>query len=215
MSGNGSRVPGNGPENGSGQGKARAAGTETVTVVTDGARLHVRVAGPRDGPALVLLHPFPLNGSMWDDQLTALSDRWLVIVPDLRGHGRSEVGDGQFAVDFMVDDLFAVLNETAPASRAEGPHVPVVACGLSMGGYVLLRAVEREPKRFRALVLADTRSGADTDRTRLKRFEAVRALRDRGVERYAEMFVKTSLGEATRTERPDVVKAVKEMVARE
>ena len=153
----------------------------------------------------MLLHGFPLNGSIWDDQLAALSGRWLVIAPDLRGHGRSEVGDGQYAIDFLVDDLFAVLDETAPAA-------PVVACGLSMGGYVLLRAAERERARFRALALANTRSHADTDRTRFKRFDAVRALRDQGLGRYAEMFVKTSLGETTRRERPDVVRAVEEMV---
>lgn len=205
-------APGGGPGDVAGQAGEATAGTEIVTVRAPGARLSVRVAGPRAGPVLVLLHGFPLNGSVWDDQLAALSDRWLVIVPDLRGHGRSEAGDGQYTIDFMVDDLFTVLDEIVPPARAAGRHVPVVAGGLSMGGYVVLRAVEREPERFRALVLANTRSAADTDHTRFKRFDAVRAVRERGLGRYAEMFVKTSLGETTRRERPDVVGAVERIV---
>ena len=144
---------------------------------------------------------------MWGAQVEALADRWRLIVPDFRGHGASEVGDGQYAIDFLADDLFTMLY--APEMAVPGP---VVACGLSMGGYVLLRAWEREPQRFRALVLADTRSGGDPDAGRLKRFDAVRALRRQGAAAYAESFVSTGLGRTTLGERPEVVQKVKEMV---
>jgi len=195
-----------------GGGSKKKESADGVWVRTEGARLHVRITGPERGPAVVLLHGFPLNGSMWDAQVQALAKGWRVIVPDLRGHGRSDVGDGQFAIDFMADDLFAVLDAVAPRGDGDDRHAPVVACGLSMGGYVLLRAVEREPERFRALVLADTRSGGDTDWTRLKRLDAIRALKAQGLGRYAEMFCKTALGKTSHAERPDLIEAVKEMV---
>jgi 3-oxoadipate enol-lactonase len=179
---------------------------QSVTVDAPGARLHVAVAGPEHGPPLVLLHGFPLHSGMWSAQIEALANEWRVIAPDLRGHGKSEVGDGQYAIDFLADDLFAVLDALAPKRR-------VVACGLSMGGYVLLRAVEREPKRFAALILADTRSGIDRDEGRLKRFDGVRTLREKGAAGYAEGFVKGALGKTTHAERPEVVAAVTEMAA--
>jgi 3-oxoadipate enol-lactonase len=187
-------------------GKATEKSSEKSTEVqADGASLHVRLAGPEKGPALVLLHGFPLHGGMWDAQVDALAKQWRVIVPDFRGHGKSEVGDGQYAMDFFADDLFAVLDATADG--------PVVACGLSMGGYVLLRAVERDRERFRALVLADTRSGNDKDDIRLKRLEGVRILRTKGAAGYADAFVKTALGKTTHATRPEVVAAVKEMAS--
>ena len=164
----------------------------------------MRLHGPERGPPVVLLHGFPLHGGMWVGQREALAGRWRLIVPDLRGHGASDVGDGQYAMDFLADDLFAVLEATTAK--------PVVGCGLSMGGYVLLRAWEREPVRFRALVLADTRSTADPDAGRLKRLDAVRALRREGLATYADAFVGTALGVTTRTERPAVVEVVKAMI---
>lgn len=146
---------------------------------------------------------------MWSAQVDSLKNQWRVIVPDFRGFGKSEVGDGHYAIDFFVDDLFALLD--APELGVSG--TPLVACGLSMGGYVLLRAVEREPARFRALVLADTKSGGDNDEGRLKRLGAVRKLRKEGAAAYAEGFVDGALGKTTKAGRPEVVKAVKAMTA--
>lgn len=177
-----------------------------MKIAAEGAELHVHVAGPQDGPVLLLLHAFPLHGGMWAAQVEALLGEWRVVVPDFRGFGQSDVGDGQYAIDFYADDLFKLLE--APALALEGP---VVACGLSMGGYVLLRAVEREPDRFRALVLADTRSGADDDEGRLKRLAAVRTLRRHGAAAYATSFAESAVGRSTREHRPEVVEAVKAM----
>jgi len=180
-----------------------------MKIMVDGVLLSAQVHGPDDAPALVLLHGFPLHGGMWAAQVAALEGRWRVIVPDFRGFGASDVGDGQYAIDFFVDDLFALLD--APELHMHGQSV--VACGLSMGGYVLLRAFERAPARFRALVLADTRSGADTDEGRLKRLDAVRKLRKEGAEAFATGFAAGALGKTTQADRPEVVKAVQAMAA--
>ena len=177
-----------------------------MRVQGDGAQLHVHLRGPEDGPPVLLIHGFPLTGAMWNEQVECLADQWRLIVPDLRGHGASDPGDGQYAIDFFVDDLFAVLDQVAPKQ-------PVVGCGLSMGGYILLRALEREPERFRALVLADTKSTPDDDAGRLKRLDAVRKIRKEGAAAFATGFVNGLVGETTRAERPGVVEAVTAMIA--
>lgn len=181
------------------------AGRETVRVAAEGAELAVTVAGPPGAPAVVFLHGFPLSRGTWEPQIAALEDRWRVIAPDLRGMGDSGTGDGQYAMDVYADDLFVVL-DTLDLDE-------VVACGLSMGGYVLLRALEREPGRFRAAVLADTRSTADDDEGRLRRVAAARAIKRKGVETYARQFVEIVLGRTTLARRADVVEAVRETIA--
>lgn len=176
-----------------------------MRVPTPNGDIHVEVAGPHGAPVLLLLHAFPLHGGMWSAQIDALGATRRIVVPDFRGFGRSGPGDGQYALDFFVDDVFAVLD-------AAGAGGPVTACGCSMGGYVLLRAVEREPERFGALVLADTKASADDNEGKLKRLGAVRALREKGAEAYAESFAGGALGRDTRARRPEVVERLKGMV---
>ena len=81
------------------------------------------------GTPVVLVHGFPLDHSMWNAQIDALSEDYRVIVPDLRGFGRSGASDGTVTMQQFAGDL---------ASLLDGLEIdqPVVLCGLSMGGYV-------------------------------------------------------------------------------
>src|SRR6266571_1010629 len=97
------------------------------------SRIHIRgiemgydEAG--SGAAVVLLHGYPFNRSMWSDQVEALIPRFRVIVPDLRGHGETTIMSGPATIDEMASDVAALL-EALSISR-------VALCGLSMGGYV-------------------------------------------------------------------------------
>lgn len=176
-----------------------------MRVPTPSGEIHVEVAGPDAAPVLLLLHAFPLHAGMWSAQIDALRATRRIVAPDFRGFGRSDPGDGQYALDFFVDDVFAALDAAGAGRR-------VAACGCSMGGYVLLRAVEREPGRFGALMLVDTKASADDNEAKLKRFDAVRALRDEGAEAYAESFADGALGRTTKARRAEVVERVKAMV---
>jgi 3-oxoadipate enol-lactonase len=107
------------------------------------------------GPVVVLLHGFPLSREMWAEQLAGIGSVYRVIAPDLRGFGESPVPEGVYTMDEMADDV-AELLETLEIMG------PVVVGGLSMGGYVALSLAARYPTRVRALMLMDTRAGADT-----------------------------------------------------
>jgi len=107
------------------------------------------------GQPVLFVHGFPLDHSMWNAQLDALSPDYRVLAPDLRGFGRSDVTPGTVSMATMADDLAAMLDALQITE-------PVVLCGLSMGGYVAFQFWRKHAARLRALVLCDTRAVADT-----------------------------------------------------
>ncbi|HET8656223.1 MAG TPA: alpha/beta fold hydrolase [Longimicrobiaceae bacterium] len=103
---------------------------------------------------MLLVHGYPLSGRLWDPVVERLRPEYRLIVPDLRGMGRSEVGD-PVPLERYADDMVAVLD-------AVGVREPAVVVGLSMGGYIVLDLYRRHRGRVRAMVLADTRAAPDT-----------------------------------------------------
>lgn len=153
--------------------------------------------GPRGGPAVVFIHGFPFDRTMWEPQARELSKGHRVITYDVRGLGKSTAGDGQYSMELFVDDLVMLL-DNLKLERA-------VLCGLSMGGYIALRAAERHPERLSGLVLCDTKSGADTDEAKIKRAAAIAAVKKDGVPKFANEFIKAVLTENTLKTKPGVV----------
>ena len=140
-----------------------------MNVTVEGVELHYEVHG--EGDPILLVHGFPLSGALWDGVVERLADRWRLIVPDLRGHGRSEAS-AETTMRRYADDLVAVLD-------AAGEKRPVVLVGLSMGGYVAFEFYRRHPERVRALVLANTRATRDAPEVLRGRHDsAERALRE-------------------------------------
>src|ERR1044071_6186939 len=142
------------------KGLARVRGIEVAYDDTGGS-----------GAALVLLHGFPFDRSMWRGQLEALGGESRVVAPDLRGLGETPLGDGDITIEAMAEDVAALLDElNLGRVRLGGP---------SMGGYVPFEFFRKFPERVRALVLADTRPQADTEEGRRTREEtAQRALKE-------------------------------------
>lgn len=156
-----------------------------------------------DCPALVLLHGFPHDRTLWAAQRDALAARWRVIVPDLRGFGTTPAIP-PFTIDRFADDVAALLEGCGIARAVIG--------GLSMGGYVALALWRRHRDRVRALVLADTRAAADDEAARARR-DALIALAERdGIDALIETQLTGSLGATTRSERPDVVERTRIMM---
>lgn len=166
--------------------------------------LYVQQWNPEGPLSIVLLHAFPLTHAMWEGQIQALKQDCRVIAYDIRGLGKSPLGEGQFTMEDFVDDLRDILDQLKIDQA--------ILCGLSLGGYIALRAIEKFPERVKALVLCDTRSDADDSAGKLKRAKAIRTIRTQGVEAFATAFVPSLLSESTRRERPQVEKQVMEII---
>jgi pimeloyl-ACP methyl ester carboxylesterase len=178
-----------------------------MRALLNGFNLHYLVAGSAGGPAVTFVHGFPFSLEMWRSQVDAASSAgFRAVAYDVRGHGLSDVGDGQYTIEGHVDDLFALLDHL---------KIPMTAIvGLSMGGYIALRALQREPGRFTAAVLCDTRSEADTDEGRLRRAASVRTVKKNGSAAYAADYVKSMFTEESFLTRPAVVDSIRQIIAR-
>lgn len=152
------------------------------------------------GIPLVFLHGFPFTHEMWKFQIEKFSASRRVISPDLRGHGESGVGDGQYTIELFVDDLIRILDHLEIQK--------VILCGLSMGGYIALRTAERHPERLAGLVLCDTKSEADANEAKIKRAGAMQTVKTKGVEVFAGDFIKSVLTEASLQDTSEIRKFV-------
>ena len=157
------------------------------------------------GEPLVFLHGFALDRTMWAPQTSALAARCRCLCIDLRGSGESAVPP-PYDMDLYADDVAAILDARGIAQAT--------IIGLSMGGYTSFALWRRHPKRVRALVLADTRAGADSEETLGRRRELIEVARREGSAAVAERQVVGLLGKTTRERHPDIGETVARMMAR-
>lgn len=118
------------------------------------APIDVRFSDLGEGPAVVLVHGFPIEGSMWDAPGGILAERFRVIVPDQRGFGGTAPSPTTTMATY-ADDLARLLDRL-------GIERPALLAGLSFGGYVVLEFLRRHPHRVDALGLIDTREVGDS-----------------------------------------------------
>jgi 3-oxoadipate enol-lactonase len=168
------------------------------------ARISCSEYGSADGLPLVLIHGFPFNQAMWNPQVRSLAGCARIITYDIRGHGSSSVGDGQFTVEMFVDDLVALLDSFSIKQA--------VLCGLSLGGYIALRAIERFPERICGLILCDTKSEADSNEAKIRRTAMIKAVKTEGVRIFAEEFVKTVFWERNFERSPQTIDFIKNII---
>jgi len=176
---------------------------ETIRHDVGGVTLALDSRG--DGPALLLLHGFPLDRTLWAHQVATLS-RWRRLAPDLRGAGASDVPSGGYTIPAYADDLVRLLDRLR-IERA-------VVAGLSMGGYVAFEMWRRHRARIVGLILVDTRSEADTAEGRGRRDEMIAAARAGGAAAVAERMLPQLLGRSTQQAQPHLVEQVRGTIER-
>jgi 3-oxoadipate enol-lactonase len=184
-------------------GRATVAVGELVRHDVGDVTLAVEARG--DGPALLLIHGFPLDRSMWAHQIATLA-RWRRIAPDLRGCGFSDAPEQGYTMAAYADDLVRLLDRLR-AERA-------VVAGHSMGGYVAFEMLRRHRERVMGLILVDTRAGADTSEGRKGRDALIEVARTQGPAAVAEHLLPRLVGRSTQRTQPQVLEQVREMARR-
>lgn len=163
--------------------------------------MHLVSAGT--GPTVLLLHAFPLDGRMWEQQIADLSPDYRVLAPDIGGFGRSTRPEGAQSIEEWARSIVV-------RCREEGVDRAVVA-GCSMGGYIAFAIARLAPEFLSGLALIDTRAAADSQEVRRARYEMVELARHEGT-----VFLQSAglpLSPYTLSDRPGVVAAVRSMMA--
>jgi pimeloyl-ACP methyl ester carboxylesterase len=166
------------------------------------ARLFYEVSG--NGPDVVLLHPFPLNHNFWKPVAEQLSVSYRLVMPDLRAHGESELGDGPATMQKLAADLAALCREERITKA--------FFVGVSIGGYTLFEFWRRYREHVAALVLANTRASPETPESRAMRLGLADKVLREGSAGFIEEMLAKLMSPVTRSNRPDIVDAARRMM---
>jgi 3-oxoadipate enol-lactonase len=173
-------------------------------VRSDDAEIVYEIRG--NGLPVVLLHPFPSDHEFWNPIAAALDSRYRLILPDLRGHGDSEIGEGSALMQKHALDLARVLDAVGVGKAA--------FVGCSIGGYILFEFWRRFRARVTSLALCDTRPQADTSEARANRLKTAAAVLEQGTEPFIEAMIPKLMGRTTIATRPDLVEGARAMMRR-
>ena len=175
-----------------------SAQAKSGSVQVGSATIAYRVQG--HGPAMMLVHGFPLSGELFSKNRAVLARHYTVVTPDLRGFGNSTTPDTKGGVQLYAKDMFAVMDHLNVKKAIIG--------GMSMGGPVVLEMYREQPQRFRGMVLIDSTTSPANDVEKAEWPGFGKQAQDKGVASMIPALMPNMLTTATRTSDPALVKYV-------
>lgn len=172
--------------------------------ITDNITVSYIDEGSVNDSTIIFIHGFPLNKAMWNKQIEEFKENYRVIAYDIRGHGITDAGDEEFSIELFVKDLLSFMDVLKIDKT--------ILCGLSMGGYIALNAIENHPERFDALILCDTNCAADSSEAKEKRMKTIEIIKEKGIEQYAEESLKKLFAPISFSKHPEEIAIVSEMI---
>lgn len=156
------------------------------------------------GFPVVLLHPFPVTRDFWRPVVPLVSSRYRLLLPDLRAHGRSGIGEGPATMAKHAADLAELLKAESIERAA--------FVGVSISGYILFEFWRSHREQVAGLVLANTRATADTDEGRARRLKSIDEVQQHGPAGFLDAQVQALVGETTRRNRPDIASTARALM---
>lgn len=179
--------------------------------LSSGARLSYHEHG--SGEPVVFLHPTPLDHNYWHPLAERLPGIH-AILPDLRGHGLSELGEGLPVGSFALAPDAPVLSMAQYADDVISllDHLNIqktVFAGCSIGGYILLELWRRIPQKIKGLAFVCSKPQPDTAQGRTKRAENIAKARAEGVSGLFDGMAQALLGATARGKHPEMAAEVR------
>lgn len=153
---------------------------------------------------IIFLHGFPFDKTMWRLQLDFLKPTHRVLACDIRGFGKSKDEESPLSMDLFAEDLILFMDALTIGSA--------IICGLSMGGFIALNALNKYPDRFEALILCDTQCIADTAEVKEKREQVIEEIKLGGVTKFNEGFIKSVFCKESFSHKKELVKNLHRVV---
>lgn len=124
------------------------------------------------GKVLTLLHGYPFDHTIWLELVPELGQEARLILPDLRGHGKSPAPAGKYSMKAMAEDVLRLLDSLNIEKT--------VVAGHSMGGYIALAMARDYPQRVDGLVLVASHAYADPPEKREARLKSIQVVKKEG-----------------------------------
>jgi len=159
-----------------------------------------------DQPCVILLHPFPFDGRIWQEVARLLATAgWHVMVPDLRGCGSSSLGESEPDIALLAEDVWSLLDDL----QIQQPLV----LGISLGGYVTMAMLRLRPDGLAGIGLIDTKATADDSEAQLhRRAVALHMRTEADVATFAITMVPRLISDATVRDNPEVAIDIHEWI---
>jgi pimeloyl-ACP methyl ester carboxylesterase len=153
---------------------------------------------------IILLHGYPFDKSMWVPQMEAMTGSYRMLPLDIRGFGAAADETTPLSIALFADDLIAFMDSM---------HLgKAIVCGLSMGGFIALNAIQRYPDRIAALILCDTQCIADTKEVRDQRYATIKEIEANGAAAFNEAFITSVFHKDTLETKKDLVDGIRRVV---
>ena len=157
-----------------------------------GVRLHYDDQG--SGQPIVFVHGHPFNHTMWQYQVSRFSKEYRLIMPDLRGYGRTEVTPGKVLLDEMALDILHLL-ESLGLEQA-------IFCGLSMGGQIVLDFYRLFPHKVKALIIVDSDARGETSESYRQRMQKAALIEKIGMKQHTDDTIHQYIAAASMKNTP-------------
>lgn len=141
--------------------------------------LSYRIYG--DGNTIVLLHGFPLDGSIWNEVAEELANEYRVIVPDIPGSGASTFAGEELSVEDMAESVLLIL-------KAESIDNAIIA-GHSMGGYAAIAFADLHPEMTAGLGMIHSSAAPDTEEKKEQRRKSIELFKKGGKNPFIKQMV--------------------------
>jgi len=166
--------------------------------------IHYQDLGDPQKLPIILIHGMTFDHTTWNPQIHVLKKNYRVIAYDMRGHGLSDVGDGQYTYKMFANDLIDLMDHLGIEKA--------VLCGLSMGGAVSIRTYEMYPDRIRALILSDTRSEADSNDTKEWREDSIELIKNNKLKTFTNNFLEATFAKDSFKSHPEAVELIRNIM---
>jgi pimeloyl-ACP methyl ester carboxylesterase len=151
----------------------------------DGLDIYYEIRGI--GKPIFLLHGLALDHSIWLEMADYYADQAQFIIPDLRGHGRTALGDADATLEQFANDVIRLADHLG--------HEKFILAGHSMGGYIALALAEAYPERLAGLAMVTSNARADSPEKREGRLGDAKSVLTEGTKRIANTLIQRLMPE--------------------
>lgn len=168
------------------------------SIVLNGVPVYYRIEG--NGLPVVLVHGFSEDGTVWDNQIAALKDKFQFIIPDLPGSGKSPINDTQWSMEYFADCIRLIIDQEQ--------FETVSMIGHSMGGYITLAFADAWPGRLQSFGLFHSTAFADSEEKKTARRRGIEFIQQNGPAKFLEQSIPNLFSEETKKQHPELVRKI-------